>query len=94
VATVACLEKMEQKLNAETANIRASNDRPERQERQIRRREQDIVKGRRMKATSWFNTAVSYYSLSRKDEARQYAEKVADDEQFGERARELLSRLR
>ena len=94
VATVACLEKMEQKLNAEIASIRASNDRPERQERQIRRREQDIAKGRRMKATSWFNTAVSYYSLSRKDEARQYAEKVADDEQFGERARELLSRLR
>ena len=94
VATVACLEKMEQKLNAEIASIRASNDRPERQERQIRRREQDIAKGRRMKATSWFNTAVSYYSLSRKDEARQYAEKVADDEQFGERARELLARLR
>jgi tetratricopeptide (TPR) repeat protein len=94
VATVACLEKMEQKLNAEIASIRASNDRPERQQRQIRRREQDIVKGRRMKATSWFNTAVSYYSLSRKDEARQYAEKVADDEQFGERARELLARLR
>jgi hypothetical protein len=37
---------------------------------------------------------VSYFSLSRKDEARQYAEKVADDEQFGERARDLLSRLR
>jgi hypothetical protein len=94
VAAVACLEKMDQKLNAEIASIRASNDRPERQERQIRRREQDIAKGRRMKATSWFNTAVSYYSLSRKDEARQYAEKVADDEQFGERARELLARLR
>ena len=93
IPTVACLEKMEQKLSAEIGSIRASNDRPERQERQIRRREQDIVKGRRMRATSWFNTAVAYYSLSRKDEARQYAEKVADDEQFGERARELLSRL-
>ena len=65
-----------------------------RQARQIRRREQDIAKGRRMRATSWFNLAVSSYSLSRKDEARQYAEKVADDEQFGERARDLLSRLR
>ena len=94
VATVACLEKAEQKLLAEIASIHPSDDHPERQERQIRRREQDIAKGRRMRATSWFNLAVSSYSLSRKDEAREYAEKVAADEQFGERARDLLSRLR
>ena len=92
--TTACLEKAEQRLNAEIAGFRASTDHPERQFRQIRKREQEIAKGRRMTATSWFNIAVSYFSLSRKDEARQYAEKVADDEQFGERARELLSRLR
>ena len=45
-------------------------------------------------ATSWFDIAVAYYNLSRKTEARQFAEKVVGDEQFGERARELLSRLR
>jgi len=94
VTTVACLDQAEQKLIAEIANIRTLHDRPDRQERQIRRREQDLAKGRRMRATSWFNIAVSYYSVSRKDEAREYATKVADDEQFGERARDLLSRLR
>ena len=31
--------------------------------------------GRRMLATSWFDTAVAYYNLSRKSEARQFAEK-------------------
>lgn len=31
--------------------------------------------------------------LPRKDEARQFAEKIAADEQFGERAREILARL-
>jgi hypothetical protein len=46
-----------------------------------------------MMATSWFNTAVAYFNLSRKSDARQYAEKVAGDEQFGERAKELLTRL-
>jgi len=92
--TASCLEKAEQKLNVEIVAIRVSTDHPERQARQIRRREQEITKGRRMTATSWFNIAVSYFSLSRKDEARQYAEKVEFDEQFGERARELLSRLR
>ena len=46
-----------------------------------------------MIATSWYNTAVAYFSLSRKDEARQFAEKVSADEQFGERAKEILSRL-
>jgi tetratricopeptide (TPR) repeat protein len=92
--TTSCLEKAEEKLKAEIAAIQVSTDHPERQLRQIRRREQDIAKGRRMTATSWFNIAVSYFSLSRKDEAREYAQKVADDEQFGERARDLLSRLR
>ena len=47
-----------------------------------------------MTATSWFDLAVASYNLSRKAEARQFAEKVADDEQFGERARDLLMRLR
>ena len=46
-----------------------------------------------MQATSWFDIAVAYYNLSRKEEARQFAEKVASDEQFGERAREILARL-
>jgi hypothetical protein len=36
---------------------------------------------------------VAYYSLSRKEEARQFAEKVAADDQFGERAKEILTRL-
>ena len=92
--TTACLEKAEEKLKVEIAAIQVSTDHPERQLRQIRKREQDIAKGRRMTATSWFNLAVSYFSLSRKNEAREFAAKVADDVQFGERARDLLSRLR
>ena len=63
-------------------------------QRKIARREQQIADGRRKMATSWFNIAVAYYNLARKPEARQYAEKIVDDEQFGERARELLTRLR
>ena len=92
--TTACLAKAEEKLKTEIAAIQISTDHPERQIRQVRKREQEIVKGQRMTATSWFNIAVSYYSLSRTAEAREYAEKVAADEQFGERARDLLSRLR
>ena len=92
--TTACLETAEQKLNAEIAAIQVSAGLPERQVRQIRKREQEIARGRRMTAASCFNIAVSYYRLSRKGEAREYAEKVADDQHFGERARELLSSLR
>jgi hypothetical protein len=40
-----------------------------------------------------FNTA-SRISTCPDADARPYVEKVADDEQFGERARELLSRFR
>jgi tetratricopeptide (TPR) repeat protein len=91
--TVSCSEAAEQEAIRDIAAIRASTDPPERQARQIARREKRIVDGRRVIATSWFNMAVAYYSLSRKDEARQFAEKVAADDQFGERAKEILARL-
>ena len=93
-ATTRCLEGAERAYTDEIATIRASAESPDRQARKIARREQLIAKGRRMTATSWFDIAVAYYNLSRKTEARQFAEKVADDEQFGERARELLTRLK
>ena len=91
--TVGCLDAAERQARLDIEAIRASADPPERQARQIARREKRIAEGRRMMATSWYNTAVAYYSLSRKDEARQFAEKVAADDQFGERAKEILTRL-
>jgi hypothetical protein len=90
---VSCIESAEAEAIRDVATIRASTDPPERQARLIARREKRIADGRRMIATSWYNTAVAYYSLSRKDEARQFAEKVAADDQFGERAKEILTRL-
>jgi tetratricopeptide (TPR) repeat protein len=92
-AAVGCLEAAEQEALLDIETIRASADLPERQARQIARREKRIAEGRRMIATSWYNTAVAYYSLSKKDEARQFAEKVVADDQFGERAKEILTRL-
>ncbi len=92
--TSACLESAERTTNKEIAEFRAADMPADRRDRQIKKREQQIANGRRMMAQSWFNIAVACYNLSRKDEARQYAQKVADDEQFGERARDLLDRLR
>jgi len=93
VETGGCLEAAERGLTEEIEKIRRSEDPPERQRRRVAKREQQIASGRRMMATAWFNVAVAYFNLSRKDEARQYAERVAADEQLGARARELLSRL-
>jgi tetratricopeptide (TPR) repeat protein len=90
----ACLEANEIGYLKEIASIEASDDPPARKAGKIARRQQYIAKGRRQMATSWFDVAVACYNLSRKTEAQQYAEKVADDEQFGTRAKELLSRLR
>jgi tetratricopeptide (TPR) repeat protein len=90
----ACLEGWEKNFNEEIARLRESKQPERRIQRQIARREQQIAEGRRRMATSWFNVAIAYYNLARKDDARQFAERVAEDEQFGERARELLSRLR
>jgi tetratricopeptide (TPR) repeat protein len=88
-----CLQGAELAYTKEIENIRASDDPPERKARKIARREQYIAKGRRYLATSWFDIAVAYYNLSQPAEARQYAEKVVEDEQFGDRAKEILSRL-
>jgi tetratricopeptide (TPR) repeat protein len=88
-----CLEAAEAAYTEEIASIRASHDPPARQARKIARREQYIAKGRRQMATSWYDVAVAYYNLSRPAEARQFAEKVRTDEQFGDRAKEILARL-
>lgn len=92
--TAPCLQNAQTKYTEEIAQIRASTGSAERKARQIARREKLIQEAERMIATSWFNTAVAYYNLSRSADARQYAEKVAADEQFGERARDILSRLK
>jgi tetratricopeptide (TPR) repeat protein len=92
--TVACLDAAEAELVAQIERIRASDDKLERKPRQIAKREGQIAEARRMRTTSWFNIAVACFNLSRRDEARQYAEKVADDEQFGARAKEILALLR
>src|SRR5262245_34087623 len=94
VETGQCLENWERDYNAEIERLRASDGPATRVQRQILRRQQQIADARRKMATSWFNVAIACYQLARRDEARQYAERIADDEQFGERARELLSRLR
>ena len=94
IETVACFEKAEAKLNAEIENIRASTQPLDRQTRQIKRREAEIAGNRRRIVTSWYNMAVSYFSLSKKEQAREFAERVITDDEFGERARQLLARLR
>jgi tetratricopeptide (TPR) repeat protein len=94
IDSVACFEKLETRLYEEIANIRASTQPPDRQTRQINKREAQIASNRRLIVTAWYNTAVSYFTLSKKEEARQFAEKVIADDEFGERARQLLMRLR
>ncbi len=93
VDTATCLAEAERGYEADIAKITASSEPPARRESKIARRRQYIANGRRQMATAWFDTAIAYYNLSRRDEARAFAEKVVDDEQFGVRARELLSRL-
>jgi tetratricopeptide (TPR) repeat protein len=65
-----------------------------RKARQIARRQQQIAAAVRMRATCWYNAAVANFNMSRPDDARRYADKVAGDDQFGERARDLVGRLK
>jgi tetratricopeptide (TPR) repeat protein len=92
-ATAQCLQTAVEEWRKEIASIQASDDPPQRKQRKIAKREQSIVTAGRWTITSWFNTAVAYYNLARPSDARAFAEKVVDDEQFGERARELVALL-
>ena len=89
-----CLQENENGYLKEIDTIEASDEPPARKAAKIARRRQYIEKGRRQMATAWFDTAVACYNLARKREALQYAEKVAADQQFGARAKEILARLR
>jgi tetratricopeptide (TPR) repeat protein len=91
---VTCLQAAQEAARGEIARIQSSTDPLPRQTRQIARRERQIADASRMIATSWFNSAIAFFNLERKAEARELAEKVSTDEQFGERAKELLSRLK
>jgi tetratricopeptide (TPR) repeat protein len=90
---VTCLEASNRQLLNEIAAVGRSQDAPEKKARQIAKREQTIAQQERMLAQSWFNSAVAYYNLQLKAEAQQFAKKVASDQQFGERAREILKRV-
>jgi hypothetical protein len=94
VGAVECLENAGRALRADIESIRRSDTAPARQARLIASRDRQIATGRRMIAQATFNTAVAYFNLSRDAEARPFAQRVADDEQFGERAREMLARLK
>jgi len=89
----ACLDGEDKQLADEIARLRVADAPAARRDQQITRRKRELATNARMRATSWFNSAVAFFYLSRLEEAKQYAERVAGDEQLGARARELLSRL-
>jgi len=92
-AAAACFDAEELNLTQAIERLRAADIDPARKERQAARREMQLSANRRMRAQSWFNGAVANLNLSRRDEARRLAEKVADDDEFGERARAILNRV-
>jgi tetratricopeptide (TPR) repeat protein len=89
----ACLDMEETSLRREIESLRSSKLSLDRRDRQIAKREQEIATNARMRATAWFNAAAASYNLGRREEARAFAERIADDPQFGTRARDLLMRL-
>lgn len=93
VGAAGCLDDAEAAARRDMERILASTSPDARKARQLTRRQQQIAAAVRMRATCWFNTAVANFNLSKPDEARRYAEMVADDEQFGERARDLEARI-
>ncbi len=91
--TGACLERLRAQIGSQIAALDASDAAPDRKARVLASRNTQLLGATRMLVQSWFNTAIADSKLDRKDDARREAEKVVDDEQFGARARDLLSQL-
>jgi predicted Zn-dependent protease len=94
VAAAGCLSAAETGFRAEIEQIRSADVPEARKTRQIAAREKQIASAIRMRANCWYNGAVAEFNLSKKEEARELAQRITDDEQLGERARQLLDRLR
>ena len=93
-SSAGCLEGARAELRKEIDRIQASTTTADRKARQIARREGQIESAGRMLSTAWFNIAAASFNLGRAGDARRFAEKLTSDERFGDRARELLSRLK
>ena len=93
-ATASCFDGEETILRAQLESLRASTTMPvERRDRQITRRERQIATNARMRAMAWFNAAAANFNLGNKEEARGFAERLTDDEQFRSRVRDILRLL-
>ncbi len=90
----ACFEAEEAQLRQELDATDSLPMTPERRARHVARRETQLANDARMRVTAWFNAAAANFNLTRRDEARRYAEKLVGDAYYGERARSLLERLR
>ena len=93
VVASSCLEGLRRRLVNEITAIQTSDRAPDRKARQVASREQRIALADRMQRQAWFNLAANYFNVGRTSDARAFAEKVLDDEIFGERARSLLAQL-
>ena len=95
--SASCFDKEEATLRDEIERFQnAPNLTPEaavKRDRQVAKREQQIAANARMRANAWFNAAAASFNLGKSADARAFAEKVLDDLQFGERARDLIARL-
>ena len=92
VNAAGCLTASEVGLRNDIENIRTDPKLPEaRKARMIAARERQIANAIRMRASCWFNGAVASYNLGKKDDAREMAQRIADDEQFGDRAKQLIT---
>ena len=88
-----CFDQDEAQLRKEIDDLRAAAMAEARRDRLIASRELRISTNQGMRAACWFNAAAAHFNLGARDQARVYAEKVLDDQRFGARARDLLSRL-
>ena len=90
----ACFDDEEKELKRQIADLGTKSMTEEKRAKQIAKREKRIVDDARMRVTCWYNAAVANYNLKKAAEAREFAEKIVGDEQYGARARELLARIR
>jgi tetratricopeptide (TPR) repeat protein len=92
--TETCCAKTARDIAQRVAEIQSSPATIERKTRLLAGQERQAAENRRTDMTAAYNAAVSFFNNGAMDLAARRAERVLDDEQWGERARDLIARAR
>jgi hypothetical protein len=93
-ASASCLEHDQQKRRDEIDQIRETVMTPQRRQRLIEHREQDLARVADLAGEAWFNAAECALSLGKPEDVRRFVAKIADRKEYAAAVEALQRRVK